>query len=124
MHPYPRGRQRLADIPPAGAALQRKLAITVRAMLGQPHPHRFPRRRPDLAPMHQPIVVDIVERDLLPVHVQTAYHRHQRDLLELLKNFSDAHINERLSRGGPHHMSSFICWLALAEARRPASSTS
>jgi len=41
------------------------------------------------------------------VHVQTAYHRH-RDLLELLKHFSDAHINERLCRGGPPiHMSSF-----------------
>jgi hypothetical protein len=40
------------------------------------------------------------------MHVETAYHCH-RDLLELLKNFSDAHIIERLSRGGPHHMSSF-----------------
>ena len=34
---------------------------------------------------------------LLPVHVKPAYHRHQWDLLKLPKNFSDAHINERLS---------------------------
>jgi hypothetical protein len=40
------------------------------------------------------------------MHVETAYHCH-RDLLELLKNFFDAHIIERLGRGGPHHMSSF-----------------
>ncbi|EUA23717.1 hypothetical protein I553_5079 [Mycobacterium xenopi 4042] len=34
--------------------------------------------------MHQPVVVHVIERDLLPVHVKTAYHRH-RDLLKLLK---------------------------------------
>ena len=28
------------------------------------------------------------------------------DLLELVKQLTDAHTNERLSRGGPHHMSS------------------
>jgi len=41
------------------------------------------------------------------MHVQAAYHCH-RDLLELLKHFSDAHIIERLRRGGPHHMSSLL----------------
>jgi hypothetical protein len=41
------------------------------------------------------------------MHVKAAYDGHW-DLLELLQNFSDAHINERLSRGGPHHMSSFM----------------
>jgi len=50
------------------------------------------------------------------VHVQTAYHRH-RDLLELLKHFSDAHINERLCRGGPPiHMSSFSIPIPLYQA--------
>ena len=55
--------------------------------------------------MHQSVVIDVIEGDLLPMHVQAAYHGH-RDLLELLKHFSDAHIIERLRRGGPHHMSS------------------
>jgi hypothetical protein len=29
------------------------------------------------------------------------------DLFELLKTLTDAHTNERLRRGGPHHISSF-----------------
>jgi hypothetical protein len=32
----------------------------------------------------------------------------QQFLVELLKQFSDASIIERLCRGGPHHMSSFL----------------
>jgi hypothetical protein len=32
----------------------------------------------------------------------------RRQLGNRLKNFSDAHINQRLSQGGPHHMSSFL----------------
>jgi len=36
-----------------------------------------------------PVVVDVIEGDLLPVHVQAAYDCHL-DLLELLKNFFDA----------------------------------
>jgi hypothetical protein len=107
MHAHTRSGQLLGDVPPPSAALQRELAIPIRAVPGQPHPQRRPRRRADLTPPHQPVAVHVIERDLLPVHVETAYHRHQWDLLELLKNFSDAQINERLSRGGPHHMSSF-----------------
>ena len=60
---------------------------------------------------HHPVVIDVIEGDLLPMHVETAYHC-RRDLLELLKNFSGAHIIERLSRGGPHHMSSLSWFLS------------
>jgi len=71
--------------------------------------------------VHHPVVIDVIESDLLPMHVQTAYHRHQWDLLELLKNFSDTHIIERLSRGGPHHMSSFRVSAGALEASPGAS---
>src|SRR4029077_14205848 len=94
---------------PPGAALQRELRVPIRAVLSQPAPQRFPGRRTDLTPVHQAVVIDVIEGDLRPMHVQTAYHRHQWDLLELLKNFSDAHIIERLRRRGPHHISSFGC---------------
>jgi hypothetical protein len=82
MRHHPRGRQLLAHIPPAGAALQRELAISIRAVLGQPMSQRLPRGRTDLTPVHQPVVVYIIERDLLSVHVQAAYDGH-RDLFEL-----------------------------------------
>jgi len=85
-HTHARGGQLLAHIPPPGAALQRELRVPVRAVLGQPTPQHVPRRRADLAPPHQAVVVHIIERDLLPMHVKPAYHRH-RDLLELLKHF-------------------------------------
>src|SRR6185437_15697189 len=84
---------------------QRELPIPVRAVLGQPAPQCLAGCRADLTPVHQPVVIDVIEGDLLSMHVQAAYHCH-RDLLELLKHFSDAHIIERLRRGGPHHMSS------------------
>jgi len=35
--------------------------------------------------VHQAVVIHVIEGDLLPVHVQAAYHRH-RDLLEFLKH--------------------------------------
>src|SRR5262249_17486418 len=76
--------------------------------LGQPAPQRVPGCRADITPVHQSVIIHVVERDLLPMHVKPAYHRHQWDLLELLKHSSDAHIIERLRRGGPHHMSSFV----------------
>src|SRR6516164_4918544 len=129
MHAHPGGGQLFADVAPPGAALQRELASTIWAVLSQPGSQRLARRRTNLTPAHQPVTVDVIERDLLSVHVQTAYHRH-RDLLELLKHFSDAHINERLCRGGPPiHMSSFdffgcCCSMraeAAAHALRPAS---
>ena len=33
-----------------------------------------------------PVTVHVVERDLLPMHVETAYHSHQWDLLKLPKH--------------------------------------
>jgi hypothetical protein len=112
MHPQPRGRQLLTHVPPPGAALQRELRVPVRAVLGQPAPQRLPGCRAELTPVHQAVAVHIIERDLVPMHVQPAYHRHAWDLLELLKQLTDAHINERLSRGGPHHMSSLSWFLS------------
>ena len=88
MHAHIGGSQLLAHIPPTGAALQRELSIPVGAVLVQPTPQRGPRCRPDLPPPHQSIVVHVVERDLLPMHVKPAYHRHW-DLLTLPKT-SDA----------------------------------
>jgi hypothetical protein len=58
-------------------------------VLGKPAPQRLPRRRVDLTPAHPSVVVHVIEGDLLPVHVQPAYHRHW-DLLELLKKLTDA----------------------------------
>ena len=68
--PTPAAGQLLADIPPPGAALQRELRVPVRAVLGQPAPQRLPRRRTDLTPAHQPVVIHVIERDLLSVHVK------------------------------------------------------
>ncbi|MGP0081528.1 hypothetical protein, partial [Mycobacterium sp.] len=101
MHPHPGGGQLLADIAPPGATLHRELAVTVWTVFSQPVSQRLARRRTNLPPMHQPLVIDIVERNLLSVHVQAAYHRHQWDLLEFLKPFfRRPTIIERLSRGG------------------------
>src|SRR4029077_18397792 len=95
---------------PPGAALQRELRVPIRAVLSQPAPQRFPGRRTDLTPVHQAVVIDVIEGDLRPMHVQTAYHRHQWDLPELLKNFSCAHIIGRLRRGGsPSHVIFLRC---------------
>src|SRR5439155_15997872 len=96
MRHHPGGRQLLDHIPPPGAALQPKLRAPTGAVLAQPPPQRLARGRADLAPTHQTVVVHIIERDLLPMHVKPAYHRHQ-DLLKLPKTLTDAHINERLS---------------------------
>jgi hypothetical protein len=85
MYPGSRSQQLFADISPPGAALQRELAITVRAVLDQPAPQRLAGRRTNLTPVHQAVIVDVIERDLLPMHVETAYHRHW-DLLKLPKN--------------------------------------
>jgi hypothetical protein len=80
-----RRRELLDHIPPPGAALHRHLRIAVRAMLAQPAPQRRAGCRPDLTAAHQPgIGIHIIERDLLPMHVKPAYHRH-RDLLKLPK---------------------------------------
>ena len=38
-----------------------------------------------ISPPHHAIVIHVVERDLLPMHVKPAYHRHW-DLLKLPKN--------------------------------------
>jgi hypothetical protein len=119
MHTHAGGCQLVTHVPPPGAALQREIRVPVRAVLSQPCPQRLPRRRADLTPVHQSVVVHVIKGDLLSVHVQTAYYRHW-DLLELLKQISDAHINERLSRGGPHHMSSFtgrLLWRLLLVLR-------
>jgi hypothetical protein len=86
MHIHARGRALLADIPPPGAALQRELTIPIGTVLGQPAAQRFPRRRTNLTQVHQTVLIDEIDRDLLSMHVQTAYDRH-RDLLALLKHF-------------------------------------
>jgi hypothetical protein len=70
------GRQFLDHVPPPGAALQRELGVPIRATLGQPRPQRRAGCRPDLTEPNQPVVIHIVERDLLPMHVKPAYHRH------------------------------------------------
>ena len=85
MHTQSGGRQLLADIAPPGAALQREIRVPIPKMLGQPAPQRLPGRRTNLTPVHQAVVIHVIEGDLLPVHVQAAYHRH-RDLLEFLKD--------------------------------------
>jgi hypothetical protein len=55
-------------------------------VLTQPAPQRIARGRTDLTPPHQAVAVHVIKRDLLSMHVETAYYRH-RDLLELLKHF-------------------------------------
>ena len=49
--------------------------------------------------MHQSVVIDVIEGDLLPMHVQAAYHGH-RDLLELLKHFFLTHISSSVCAEG------------------------
>src|SRR5271166_3917863 len=83
----PRRGQLPDHIPPPRTALQRKLRVPTRAVLAQPTPQRLACGRPDLTGVHQAVVVHVIERDLLPVHVKPAYHRHQWDLLKLPKNF-------------------------------------
>jgi hypothetical protein len=76
MHAHPRAGYLFGDVPPPSATLQRELRVPIRAVLAQPRPQRLPRRRADLTPPNQPVVIHIVERDLLPMHVKPAYHRH------------------------------------------------
>ncbi|VAZ70883.1 hypothetical protein LAUMK4_00623 [Mycobacterium persicum] len=97
MRHHPRHGQLLDHIPPPGTALQRELRVPARAVLTQPTPQHLAGCRPDLTPVHHTVVVHVIKRDLLPVHVKPAYHRHQWDLLKLPKTLTDAHINERLS---------------------------
>ena len=49
--------------------------------------------------MHQSVVIDVIEGDLLPMHVQAAYHGH-RDLLEFLKHFFLTHISSSVCAEG------------------------
>ena len=76
MRHHPRCGQLLDHIPPPGTALQRELRVPARAVLAQPRPQRLQRRRADLTPPNQPVVIHIVEHDLLPMPVKPAYHRH------------------------------------------------
>jgi hypothetical protein len=86
MHTHTRGRQLFTHVPPPSPALQREIRISACALLGQPAPQRRPRCRADLTPPHQTVIVYVIERDLLSMHVETAYHRHW-DLLKLPQNF-------------------------------------
>ena len=88
--------QLLDHIPPPGAALYRDLRVPGRAVLAQPAPQRRAGSRTDLPAAHQPGTgIHVVERDLLPMHVKSAYHRHW-DLLKLPKKLRRK-LNERLS---------------------------
>src|ERR1700741_2532546 len=102
------GRQLLAHVTPPGAALKRELRVPIRAVLAKPAAQRSSCRRADLTPLHQPVVVYVFKGDLLSMHVQTAYDGH-RDLLELLKHFSDAPYQRASApRGSPSHVIFFL----------------
>ncbi len=83
MRPDPCRHQLLDDVPPPGAALDRKLDGDP-GKLGQPGPQPLPVGGEDPPPADLAgLGVDVVESDLLPVHVQAAYDCHG-DLLMLL----------------------------------------
>ena len=63
--PPPPPRPARHHIAPSRAALQREFRLPGRAVLAQPAPQRLPRRRTDLAQVHQPVVIHVVECDLL-----------------------------------------------------------
>ena len=75
--PMPAAADLAQTIPPPGAALQRELAITIRAVLGQPAPQRTTRGRTNPTPPHHTVVIHVIERDLLPVHVKATYDCHR-----------------------------------------------
>jgi hypothetical protein len=61
-------------VPPAGTRLDNELHVVNAGEAGQPRPQMRPVRRSDLPPQHLTRDrVHIVERQLLPVHVQRAY---------------------------------------------------
>src|SRR6266436_6525207 len=75
--------QLLADVPPAGAPLQRERDVLAAGEPRQPAPQVRAVSRGDLAPLHLPgRGIQVVEGDLLPVDIQPAYDGH-RDLLKL-----------------------------------------
>jgi hypothetical protein len=83
VHADPGGGQLRGDIPPPGTALDRERGITAPAEPGQPGPQVLPDRRRDLPAAHLPgHGAGVVEGQLLPVNIDSAYHGH-RDLLKL-----------------------------------------
>ena len=83
VHPGP-GRGHLpGDIPPPGTPRERERDVVAPGEPGQPRPQVLPVRGRDLPARHLPRhCVEIVEGQLLPVNIQSAYDGH-RDLLKL-----------------------------------------
>src|SRR6266511_1297974 len=72
------GAHLLGHVPPPGTRLQGERHRRVPVEAGQPPGQMLPIRRRDPAPLQPPrLHLDVVERQLLPVNVQTTYDRHQ-----------------------------------------------
>jgi alpha/beta hydrolase fold len=87
------------DVPPAGTPLHRQRHL-LRAgePAGQPDPQMLPVRRGDPPAGHLPgHGVQVIEGDLLPVDIQSAYDRWHRDLLTLRGQCPNTPIVVRLS---------------------------
>ena len=101
MGPGPHPLELLDDEAPAGAALQGEGHVVAPLEALEPGPHLLAVGGGDLAPAHlSGAGVQIVERDLPAVNVQSSYDSHG-DLLELQQLSSVAAMIMRLCRGGP-----------------------
>jgi hypothetical protein len=77
------GAHLLGHVPPPGTTLHRECHRVDPVETVQPIGEMFPVRRSDPAALAAPgLLLDVVERQLLPMNVQPAYDRH-RDLLNL-----------------------------------------
>jgi hypothetical protein len=87
--------QFLGDVPPAGAPLQRERDVITAGEPRQPRPQVHAIGRGDLPAFHLPgRSVEVVEGELLPVDIQSAYDGH-RDLLKLQRGQHPARIPTR-----------------------------
>ena len=93
VHADPGRGQLPGDVPPPGAPLHRERDVVAAGEPGQPGPQVLPVRRRDLAAHHLPgHRVEVVEGQLLPVNIQSAYDGH-RDLLKLPRAPTRPHAN-------------------------------
>jgi hypothetical protein len=83
VHPGPGRSHLLGDIPPPGTPLERERDVVAPGEPRQPGPQVLPVRGRDLPARHLPRRgAGVVEGQLLPVNIQSAYDGH-RDLLKL-----------------------------------------
>jgi hypothetical protein len=122
MRSHPGALQLLDHIPPTGARLGRERDIMAAGKPPQPCRQSSSISRNDLAALHLPGgCVEIVEGDLLPVHIEPAYDRHQGPPQAPYTPACRTHLMPsiilRLSWGGPPTPAAGTCHLSAATGR-------